>query len=189
MDDRYEADDLLGTLAVRLVTAGHGAVVVSSDKDLSQLVGETVTLLDFAKEERYDAAGVEAKFGVRPDQIVDYLALAGDAVDNIPGVKGVGAKTATALLGALESLDGIYRDLAAVEELPIRGAKSVAKKLDAYREAAFLSQRLAALALDAPARGELEDLVYEGADADLVDPLFERLGFGRIRSRVSRWKR
>ncbi|MEM7586477.1 MAG: 5'-3' exonuclease H3TH domain-containing protein [Acidobacteriota bacterium] len=94
VDTRYEADDLVGTLCRQLEPEGHEIVVVTSDKDLAQLVNERVSLLDFAKDERYDPAAVVEKFGVRPDQIIDYLGLAGDAVDNIPGVKGVGKKTA-----------------------------------------------------------------------------------------------
>ncbi len=188
IDDRYEADDLIAALVARLVPAGHGAVVVTSDKDLAQLVGDRVSLLDFARGERYGPAEVEAKFGVRPEQIPDFLGLAGDSVDNIPGVAGVGKKSAAALLLALSDLEGIYAHLDQVPDLPIRGARSLAAKLEQGREAAFLSKRLATLASEAPAAAELDDLAYRGAEPDLVDPLFERLGFERIRDRIPRWR-
>lgn len=188
IDDRYEADDLLAGLVRRLEEGGNGAVVVTSDKDLAQLVNERVTLLDFAREERYGPAEVEEKFGVRPDQIPDFLALAGDPVDSIPGVAGVGKKTAVALLAAFGSLEGIYEHLEEVPELSLRGARSVAAKLAEHRETAFLSKRLATAADDLPAEAELADLAYRGADAAQLDPLFERLGFGKIRERIPRWR-
>jgi len=176
---RYEADDLIATLVHRLDAQDHGAVVVTSDKDLAQLVNERVTLFDFARDTRYGPAEVEEKFGVRPDQIADLLALAGDSVDNIPGVKGVGPKTAVALLRAFGDLDAIYARLAEVENLPLRGAASVRRKLEEQHDLAFLSRRLSVVALDAPAAADLDALRYTGRDAALVDPLFLRLGFGR----------
>ncbi len=187
VDPRYEADDLIGTLSDPLLAAGHRIVVVSSDKDLGQLVGERVEMLDFAKQQRYGVAEIEAKFGVRPEQIPDYLGLAGDAVDNIPGVAGVGAKTAAALLAQMPTLEAIYERLDEVAELPIRGAKSLAKKLAAQREIAVLSKQLATIARDAPATASLTQLRYLGAQAKRVDPLFAELGFGRIRGRIQNW--
>ena len=188
VDERYEADDLVGTLCHQLEPAGHEVVVVTSDKDLAQLVSDRVTLLDFAKGDRYDPQAVVRKFGVRPDQIADYLGLAGDSVDNIPGVAGVGKKTAMALLRELDSLDEIYERLDEVADLGIRGAKSLQRKLEEQRDAALLSRRLATVALDAPAVADLDELRLEGADPELVDPLFEELRFGRIRDRIPRWK-
>ena len=188
VDLRYEADDLVGTLCHQLEPQGHEIVVVTSDKDLAQLVSDQVTLFDFAKGERYDPPAVSEKFGVRPDQIADYLGLAGDSVDNIPGVKGVGKKTAVALLSELDSLDEIYQRLGDVSSLKIRGAKSLQKKLEEHREIAVLSRRLATIATDAPAVANLDELRLDGADPELVDPLFEELKFGRIRDRVPRWK-
>ncbi len=139
-DQRYEADDLIGALAQQAVQQGMDVVVVSNDKDLMQLVSPQVRFYDFARDRRYDVAGVTAQMGVRPEQIPDFLGLQGDAVDNIPGVKGVGAKTAVALLQAFPTLEAIYDDLERVETLPLRGAKSLRRKLDAGREAAFWCQ-------------------------------------------------
>ncbi len=188
IDERYEADDLIATLCDRLVAGGRGAVIVTSDKDLAQLVTDRVELFDFARDERYGPAEVVEKFGVRPEQITDYLALAGDAVDNIPGVAGVGKKSAVALLAEFPHLEAVYDGLGRVPELPVRGAKALRRKLEQGREAAFLSKRLATVALDAPAEATLDDLAYRGADPERLDSLFDRLGFDSIRERVPVWR-
>lgn len=185
--ERYEADDLVGTLCRQLTKAGHTVVVVSSDKDLTQLVGEQVTFLDFAKGERYGPSEVPEKMGVRAEQVADFLGLAGDSVDNIPGVRGVGPKTAAALLAAFPSLEQIYQRLDEVATLPIRGAKSLPTKLAQHEAIARLSKRLATLAFDAPATADLAALSLRGADPAKVDPLFEELGFAGIRQRIVRW--
>ena len=187
IDRRYEADDLIATLCHGLVADGHRAVVVSSDKDLCQLVGDRVSLLDFARGERYDPARVRQRFGVTPEQIPDYLGLAGDAVDNIPGVRGVGKKTAVVLLAEFAGLEALYAGLDRVAELPLRGARSLAARLEAGREAAFLSRRLALLADDAFGPVGLDRLALPGADRDAVEELFTRLGFDSLARRISRW--
>ena len=188
VSDRYEADDLIGTLCHQLVRDAHSVVVVSSDKDLTQLVGPRVEFMDFARERTYGEREVLDKFGVRPEQVADFLGLAGDSVDNIPGVPGVGPKSAAALLGAFADLDAIYADLPRVAELEVRGARSLAKKLEASRESAMLSRELARLALDAPVRARLADLELRGARAEVVGPLFERLGIHSLASRIQRWE-
>jgi len=188
IDERYEADDLIATLCDRLTAVGHGSVIVTADKDLAQLVTDRVELFDFARDERYGPAEVVEKFGVRPNQIADFLGLAGDAVDNIPGVSGVGKKSAVALLEAFPSLEAIYDRLDEVPALPVRGAEALRRKLEAGREAAFLSKRLATVARDAPAEADLDALAYRGADPERLDPLFERLGFGTIRDRIPQWR-
>ena len=186
IDDRYEADDLIGALCHDLEAAGHGAVIVTSDKDLAQLVTEHITLFDFAKETRLDPKGVFEKFGVRPDQITDYLGLAGDTVDNIPGIKGIGGKSAADLLARFGHLEDLYARLDELPGLPIRGARSLHAKLVTGREIAFLSKRLATVAREVPGvRGTLKSLEFRGADAARVEELFTRLGFNRIRERVS----
>lgn len=187
-DLQYEADDIIGTFVHQLRRKGHGCVVVTNDKDLGQLVGPDVEMYDFAKGERYGAEGVRAKLGVEPGQVADYLGLAGDSVDDIPGVPGVGAKTAVALLEAFPSLDALYDDLDAVAELSIRGARTLGAKLEAGRELAFLSRELATISIEAPVRADLRSFAWRGAQRELVDPLFERLGFGRIRDRIKTWR-
>jgi DNA polymerase I len=157
------------------------AVVVSSDKDLAQLVGPGVEFLDFAKGERYDETAVAERYGVAPHQIADLLALAGDPVDNIPGVAGIGKKTAAQLLTTFGSLDELYARLDELPNLAIRGARATYDKLVAGREAALLSQRLSRAAPEAPAPPVP---LFVGAERDTVEELFTRLGFGRIRERV-----
>jgi len=187
IDDRYEADDFIGTLCARLLPQGHSGVIVTSDKDLAQLVSDRVTLFDFAKGERYDAAAVKAKFGVRPDQITDLLALAGDPVDNIPGVSGIGRKTAAEILAVFDHLEDVYDRLEELRASKLRGARTLYAKLAAGREIAFLSKRLATVADNAPLPSGfagLNDLVYKGADSARAEALFDRLGFRSIRERL-----
>jgi 5'-3' exonuclease len=186
VDHQYEADDLIGTLARQATEQGMEVVVVSSDKDLMQLVTPQVTFYDAAKDRRLDVAGVTARLGVRPEQIPDLLGLQGDAVDNIPGVKGIGSKTALALLQTFANLDALYADLARVETLPLRQAKALRQKLAAGREAAFLSKRLATIALDAPAVYDPDTLRYSGEITTEVTSLFETLGFRRLSQQLMR---
>lgn len=188
IDAQFEADDLIATWSASLARRGHGAVVVTSDKDLAQLVTERVELFDFARGERYGPREVKERFGVRPDQIRELLGLAGDAVDNIPGVKGVGQKTAVALLEAFDDLDALYADLGAVATLPLRGARTLPARLEAGRELAFLSRELATVSTQAPAKAALREFTYRGADPALVEPLCERLGLQRLRDRIRRWR-
>jgi 5'-3' exonuclease len=193
-DDRYEADDLIATLLSRCGKQNGDAryVVVSSDKDLAQLVSERVSFYDFAKAERFGPAEVLAKFGVAPEQIADLLALAGDVVDNIPGVPGIGKKGAAELLLRYPHVEGLYAKL---DELTLRtdlrGARTLAAKLEAGRDLAFLSKRLATVATDAPIAEPFDfdrHLEFHGADPALIDPLFERLGFKRLKERIGRWR-
>jgi 5'-3' exonuclease len=188
IDERYEADDLIATACRQLAGAGPPIVVVTSDKDLAQLVGGRVSLLDFARETAYRPAEVREKFGVAPGQIPDLLGLAGDSVDNIPGVRGVGQKTAVALLSELGDLETLYERLDEVADLPLRGARSVQRKLAEGRAEALLSKRLATVADDAPIEVSLAGIELLGADRDAVGPLFERLGFSRLEERIGRWR-
>ncbi len=184
IDDEYEADDLIATLAAPLVAEGHRVVIVTSDKDLAQLVSGQVTLYDFGKGERYGPEDVAAKFGVRPDQIVDLLALAGDPVDNIPGVAGIGRKSAADLLSVFDHVEDLYEKLDAVRFAKIRGAKSLYFRLAESQDKALLSKVLATVAADAPVKGDLDSLAYRGADPARVDEVFEKMGFKGIRDRV-----
>lgn len=190
VDERFEADDFIATLTARCREAGATVVVVSSDKDLMQLVGPDVELLDFARQERYGPRQVEEKLGVPPRQVPDYLGLVGDSVDNIPGVAGIGPKTAVALLAEFDDLEAVLADPRAIEELPVRGARSVAEKLVEGRERAAMSKRLAVLSLDAPvgsgAELGLHELRLRGPDVGRLEALCDRLGFERLPERVRR---
>jgi DNA polymerase-1 len=185
LEDRYEADDILGTLCDQLERKGHGAVIVTTDKDLCQLVTARTALFDFAKGTRYGPGEVQEKFGVRPDQITDFLALAGDSVDNIPGVKGIGPKSAADLLARFDHLENLYEHLDDLRRVPLRSGKSLHAALSASRDLAFLSRDLATVIRDVPGvKGDLKTLKYQGADFAQVEQLFDRLGFKKIRERV-----
>ncbi len=187
--DGYEADDILGALCARLVDrAGRArvrATVVTSDKDLAQLVSDRVTWLDARKGERYGPREVEARLGVAPGQVVDLLALAGDPVDNIPGVPGIGAKTALRLLELFGSLE---RTLERLDELPssgLRGAARLAGLLDEHRDQALLSRRLATVEREVEgATPALEALRIGPPDATAVREWCDRLGFESLRDRL-----
>jgi DNA polymerase I len=167
----WEADDIIGTLAAR----HEGPVtLVTRDKDLTQLVGERDRWWDYAGDRVLDRDAVFRDFGVWPEQVADLLALAGDSVDNIPGVKGVGQKSAAALLAHFGDLDTLYAKLAQVEFLSIRGAKSLAKKLEAGRDDAYLARRLTTIVRDADI-GE-HDLAWRGVDRDAVTAFTETVG-------------
>jgi 5'-3' exonuclease len=189
IDDRYEADDIIGTIIAALQKKSCCFVVVSSDKDLAQLVDARTSLWDFAKDRRFDAKAVRAHFRVKPEQIVDLLALQGDAVDNIPGVKGIGVKTAVALLEKFSDLETLYKDLDRVVKLKVRGAAAIRARLQAGQEMAYLSRQLATISPAAPVQVTLRDLQYAGAHRAQVETLFDQLGFGRIRDRISKWKK
>jgi 5'-3' exonuclease len=180
---RYEADDLIGTLTHQLSRAGHRVIIVSSDKDLAQLVTGDVQVLDFAKAERWTPSVVRKKFLVKPQQIPDLLGLAGDSVDNIPGVPGVGGKTAVSLLRQFGSMENLSRRLDRVRSLPVRGAEALQRKLEKGRELAFLSRRLALIATDAPIKGSLSGLRYCGIDRRRAGSYLRRLGFEGLRRR------
>ncbi|MEH6589309.1 MAG: DNA polymerase I [Halioglobus sp.] len=143
-----EADDVIGTLAHQASQQGLNIVISTGDKDMAQLVDSRVTLVNTMTETVMDEQGVVDKFGIPPSLIIDYLALMGDKVDNIPGVAGVGEKTALALLQGLGSVEDIYKNLDKVASLEFRGAKTMAAKLEAEHEKALLSYTLATIKID-----------------------------------------
>ena len=143
-----EADDVIGTLAHQASEQGRQVVISTGDKDMAQLVNDHTLLVNTMTDTVLDAAGVEQKFGVGPNLIIDLLALVGDKSDNIPGVPGIGEKTALALLRGLGGLDDIYAALDKVAGLSFRGAKTMAQKLAAQRDNAYLSYALATIKTD-----------------------------------------
>ncbi|HEY6130487.1 MAG TPA: DNA polymerase I, partial [Halioglobus sp.] len=145
-----EADDVIGTLARLASELGQPVVISTGDKDMAQLVNGHITLVNTMTDTVMDEAGVEAKFGVPPSLIIDFLALTGDKVDNIPGVPGIGEKTALGLLKGLGGLDAIYANLEKVAQLPFRGAKTMAVKLEQEKDSAYLSYLLATIRTDVP---------------------------------------
>jgi DNA polymerase-1 len=173
-----EADDVIGTLAKRGVEEGLQVLISTGDKDMAQLVdGDKVTLINTMSDTRLNREGVKEKFDVWPEQIVDYLALVGDSSDNIPGVPGVGPKTAAPLLQHFGSLEALYQRLGEVAQVPMRGAKQLAPKLEQHKDAAFLSRRLATIhcAVDLPLGPR--DLAMRTPDKVKLKELYARFGF------------
>ncbi len=169
---------MIGTLAHQATQAGRDAVISTGDKDMAQLVNGHITLVNTMKEETLDEAGVEEKFGLPPALIIDFLALMGDKVDNIPGVPGVGEKTAIGLLqGMGGGLDTIYGDLERVTTLGFRGAKTLPKKLEEHREQAFLSYQLATIKTDCDLPVGLDDLDIAHPDREALVELYKEMEF------------
>jgi DNA polymerase-1 len=179
-DNRFEADDLIGTFAHLKRRQGMRVHIVSADKDLSQLVQEGEILWDFARNIRLDQTAIEEKFGVRADQMADYLALTGDAVDNIPGVPGVGPKSAAALLRHFGSLDEILKRVEEIGFLSLRGAKSLQNKIKSHSEDALLARELTRIPIDAPIPEPEPSLEWRAPDLAALDDLFDYLKFGRM---------
>ncbi|WKW32922.1 DNA polymerase I [Pseudomonas viridiflava] len=173
-----EADDVIGTLARSSAAADRPVIISTGDKDMAQLVDGHITLVNTMTGSVLDIAGVKEKFGVGPEHIIDYLALMGDKVDNIPGVPGVGEKTAVGLLvGVGGGLKELYGNLEAVAGLPIRGAKTLAAKLEEHRDMAFLSYELATIKIDVPLDIELDQLHCGEPDRDALMELYAELEF------------
>ncbi|MEM9182165.1 MAG: 5'-3' exonuclease H3TH domain-containing protein [Pseudomonadota bacterium] len=184
-DDRFEADDLIGTLTRLPEMAEHHHVIVTSDKDLAQLLRPQDQLWDFARNLRTSYEGVKEKFGVMPEQIADYLALTGDSVDNIKGVPGIGPKAASALLSHFGTLDEALERASEVEFLSVRGAKSLSAKLKTYAEDARLARRLTGIHCEAPIPSPTPSLTLGSVDMGAVNDLFDYLNFGgTLRQRV-----
>jgi 5'-3' exonuclease len=178
----YEADDLIGSALRHARQHGHRGVIVSADKDLSQLLEAFDEQWDFARGQRWSATGVKARQGVNAHQVADYLALCGDAVDNIPGVPGIGAKTAAILLAHFESLDALLERVEEIPFLRFRGAAAAAAKLRAHRAQALLCRQLTTIACDAPL-GHDGDFARGIVDAAALLALCDAMRFGPLTRR------
>ncbi|MEE4110849.1 MAG: DNA polymerase I, partial [Halieaceae bacterium] len=176
-EEGVEADDVIGTLAREASADGRTVIVSTGDKDMAQLVNEHVTLVNTMTETLLTPEGVREKFGVPPEHVIDLLALMGDKIDNIPGVPGVGEKTALGLLQGLGGLDDIYGSLDKVETLGFRGAKTMAAKLEKERDNAYLSYRLATIATDLDLAMKHTDIENGEPDADALRTLYQDLEF------------
>jgi 5'-3' exonuclease len=175
----YEADDLIGTLATQARARGDRTVLVTRDKDLSQLIRPGDIYWDYLGEARFGYDDIRERFGVLPERMADFLALMGDAVDNIQGVPGIGKKTASTLLHHFESLEHLYDNLDRVLKLKFRNAGFVAGQLREHRDAAFLARRLTSIACDAPLPANAE-LRRHSPKLDDLTHLYNELGFGPI---------
>ncbi|NRF64742.1 DNA polymerase I [Vibrio coralliilyticus] len=172
-----EADDVIGTLAYQASQAGMPVLISTGDKDMAQLVDDNVTLINTMTNVVMDREGVIEKFGIPPELIIDYLALMGDKVDNIPGVPGVGDKTATALLQGIGSLEKLYDNLDDIAPLGFRGSKTMAKKLVDNKEEAFLSYELATIKLDVELEETPDSLLKAEPNTDELIKLYGQLVF------------
>ncbi|UPR28526.1 DNA polymerase I [Vibrio crassostreae] len=172
-----EADDVIGTLASQASAMGMPVLISTGDKDMAQLVDDNVTLINTMTNVVMDREGVIEKFGIPPELIIDYLALMGDKVDNIPGVPGVGDKTATALLQGIGSIEKLYQNLDDIAALGFRGSKTMAKKLIDNKDNAEMSYELATIKLDVELEETPESLVKVQPNTDELIKLYGQLVF------------
>jgi DNA polymerase I len=181
----FEADDVIGTIAQRESKDGHEILCVTSDKDYFQLVNDKVKVLrpgrDVGEYELYDAVKVKEKFGVKPDHVIDVLALIGDSSDNVPGVKGVGEKTAVPLIEQFDSVENIYQRLDEIEKPSLR------KKLEDSRDMAFLSKTLVTIHTDVPVDAKRVALVRKPMDFTAIDAFCAELGFHSLRRKFQKY--
>ncbi len=182
----YEADDIIGTLAARSRAAGLRNVLVTRDKDLSQLIRQGDIFWDYSGNMRYQYEDIGERFGATPELIADFLALTGDAVDNIPGVPGVGKKTATELFAVFGSLDDLYANIDRVPQMKLRGAAGVAAKLRTHKEAAYFARQLTGIVCNMPLAATLDDLKLQPPQVSALDEFFDTHGFGTILRRQAR---
>ncbi len=180
-----EADDVIGTLAKHATQKGIETLISTGDKDMAQLVNEHVTLINTMTNQIMDVEGVNTKFGIPPELVIDFLALKGDKVDNIPGVPGVGDKSAQALLNGIGGIDAIYQNLDKIADLSFRGSKSMATKMQEYEEQARLSYTLATISVDLDLDYDVETLTPSQADNEQLRDLFAEYEFKRWHTEVS----
>lgn len=174
----YEADDIIGTLVTTMRRQGVRSTVVTRDKDMAQLIREGDVYWDFGAGNPCSYHDVERRFGVAPERFADYLALMGDSVDNIPGIPGVGAKTAAALMREFASLDDIYAGLDRVIGLKMRGALALGARLRKHREAAYLARQLTAIMCDVPLDMGTDALRRRPPDMAALTSFYDAQGFG-----------
>jgi len=178
IDPEYEADDLIGTLAADMRAAGVRSALITRDKDLAQLVRDGDLFWDFGARAQFGYHDIERHFGVRPERFADYLALTGDEVDNIPGVPGIGHRTAASLMRAFDSLDELYADLGRAARLKLRGAATLPARLAAHRESVYLARALTRIACDLRLGVTVEALRRRAPDLPALGAFYDRLGFG-----------
>lgn len=178
--DCFEADDLIGTLAARLRSKGFAAVILSADKDLAQLLEADDMVWDYARNRKHRHADIRKWLGVEAHQVADWLALAGDTVDNIPGVPGIGAKTAAALLEKFESLERLYTELDAVPESGLRGAARIHGLLAEHEDTARLARQLTEIAIDPDLQVGIRDVQRRTVSGDALAAVCDELGLGRM---------
>lgn len=181
---RFEADDIIGTLARHMRERGHPITIVTSDKDLAQLIFENDILWNFAKGQRHSIPQIRQQFGVYPSQIADQLAIAGDKTDNIHGAPGIGMATAAKLLNRFSSLEGLLANCSEIGSMKIRGAKRIQGLIENHRENLLLYKKLTTIRCDI----EFPDAIslrWKSPDIPALEELFDKFGFGNFRR--ERW--
>jgi 5'-3' exonuclease len=181
--NRYEADDIIGTLAWQHRERGHDIHILTGDKDLAQLIRGDDTWWDYARSNRLNSRGIEKRFGVRPEQIADQLAIAGDKTDNIPGIPGIGMATAARLLRRFGDLDSLLEQVDQISTMKIRGAKRLQDLVSEYRDIPPLARKLTRIVTDMDI--EYESLEPTAPDLDALTALTEQLAFSPTRQH--RW--
>lgn len=177
--DGVEADDVIGTLAQQASASGRFTLISTGDKDMAQLVNDHVMLINTMTDTLLNETGVRDKYGVRPEQMIDLLALMGDSSDNIPGLPKVGEKTALAMLQGMQSIDAMYADPQQLATLDFRGAKTMPDKLLEHRDILLLSRQLATIKLDVPLDFHPDDLTITEPDQDALLALYQQCEFRR----------
>lgn len=176
----YEADDIIGSIACLMRREGVRSTLVTRDKDLAQLVREGDVFWDWSAREQFRYQDIAVRFGVPPERFADYLALTGDAVDNIPGVPGIGPKTAAALMREFASLEELYDGLDRIPRLGLRGEASLPAKLREHRELAFLSRQLTSIFCDVPLGLDGTALRRRRPDVGALAEFFDHHRFGPL---------
>ncbi len=179
MESGVEADDVIGTLAIKAAKASRDVIIATGDKDMAQLVNQHITLFNPMNDVFLNRDGVIEKFGVPPEQIIDYLAIIGDKVDNIPGIPGVGEKSAVPILNALPTIEALYADLEAIRELDFRGAKKMPEKIAEHKETALLSKQLATIKLDVNLIEDVLTITNTAADKEQLRNFYQRYEMNR----------
>ncbi|URM33857.1 DNA polymerase I [Cytobacillus firmus] len=180
--ENYEADDIIGTLSLHAEKDGYEVKVISGDKDLTQLSSDSVTVSITRKGitdiEEYTPAHIDEKYGITPDRIIDMKGLMGDSSDNIPGVPGVGEKTALKLLKEFGTLEELLESVDKVN------GKKLKEKLEEFRDQALMSKELATITREAPVEIKIEDIEYEGFEKEKVKGIFKELGFNSLLEKI-----
>lgn len=182
--NQYEADDLIGTLAKRMRKLGHNITILTSDKDLAQLIFEDDIWWNFAKGERHSIPQIKKQFGVYPEQIADQLAIAGDKVDNIPGAPGIGMATAAKLLNRFSNLEELLDNCTKIGSMKIRGAKRIQSLIEDHQEMLLLYKKLTTIHCDVDFSNPIR-LKRKQPDFAALDNLFDKFDFGQFRR--DRW--
>jgi len=183
--NRYEADDIIGTLATRLREQGYAITIISADKDLTQLIRPGDIWWDFARDKIMHYRDVEKTFGVNPELIADLLALSGDAIDNVPGIPGVGYKMASNLLRKYPGVEHVLENIDKISEMKFRGAARIQRLVDEHKDMLPMTKQLTTIVTDAEFKGPKQDLRWHGVDETELHGMFDLLNAGP--GRRQRW--